>query len=831
MLYSLSKELFGHKGCVRCVCVLKDNRIVTGGLDNQIIIWKFTNDYWNQELHLLHHNKYILALESSDSKSSNEIHNIEFYSGGLDEVIYRLSANDGKIIATYKGHTSAICSIKELSKLNILVSGSWDGSARIWDITSSACKRILNGHQHAVAVSIISQPNYGKYFLLTGSQNKSLHLWEIPEAKLIKTISSSHDDIIRSIGISNNICNDSLVAITVSNDCTIKIWQLNLEPGYENCVLKNTKKYHNSFIFDVKFSKYHNERFFTASDDCNIAIWQLSDSFEITLLQNISLQSTVWNLAEMNNIDSFLSVSEDGVCRIWEACISDNDSNKFSVSKKLDYIEDMNRTGSSKYQNSHEENINLFIEAHDISQLNLIFAEQIGTIQIFKDGDDFKAYEWANNIWNFLGIVTGINDKTRKVKYFGDEYFNSGFYDLVAKVETEIECNYNEIPFNFGDSVLESAEKFCLREGINRKYCQAISISIINNIPMINRNVTSFNQSFEACFEFKLFKTFNIEGLISSFRKEQKAYSNQFCSKAFTNDTNFLLDVEIEYLNDFFLRLKNEVSNEANSITSFRIKSVEMDIIYKKLSNFIGNNSLSVPIIDLWRILAFNPQSSDIHKKSDQGWWLLALVLKVIDLISLDTLENPLTNESNEFRGSLFLICTRFLCNMFHNSTNKEVMLSKIQEIISTIDQSIIRLKERNIQLSSKENTNKNVAIVCLALMFNYIVALNNKNCNVINLRNSIIQFVCKLIPLMTSCDSLMKYVDEILHYQLLILTNNYYHLIKCDNYVDIYIIEDKYIDIISDLLLKHNNIISSSSKTLYYQLVISINLIKNRRN
>lgn len=829
MLYSLSKELVGHKGCVRCVCVLKDNRIVTGGLDNQIIIWKCTNNYWKQELHLLHHNKYILALESSNSKSSDKYCDIEFYSGGLDEIIYRLSANDGKIIATYKGHQSAICNIKELSKLNIFVSGSWDGSARIWDIASSTCKHILNGHQHAVAVSIISQPNNEKYFLLTGSQNKSLHLWEIPEAKLIKTISNSHDDIIRSIGISNHfIDNYSLVAITVSNDCTIKIWQLNLKSGYENCVLMNTKRYHSSFIFDVKFSNYHNERFFTASDDCNVAIWQLSDRFEITLLQNISLQSTVWNLAEMNDIDSLLTVSEDGVCRIWATNISDLESIKFSNSKKIDSIEDTNQTGSNEFQNN-EDSTDLFVEAHDISQLDLVSAEQIGTIQIFKDGDDFKAYEWTNNIWNLLGIISGINDKTKKVKYLGDEYFDCGFYDLVINVQIGIDCNSNKIPFNFGDSVIESAEKFCLREGINRKYCQAIINSIINNIPIINDSVKSFNQSFEACFEFKLFKTFNIDGLISSFKKEQRSYSNELCnSKSCTYNTGFLLDMEIEHLNDFFLRLKNEVSNEVNSVASFQIKSLEMDIIYKKLSLFIGNNSLSIPIIDLWRILAFNPQSSDIHKKSDKGWWLLALILKVIDLISLDALDNSFTNRNDEFRGSLFLICTRFLCNMFHNSTNKEVMLSKIQEIIFIIDQSITRLKERNIQLSSKENTNKNVIMSCLALMFNYIVALNNKNCNIVNSRNSIVQFVCKLIPL-ASCDNFMKYVDEFLHYQLLILTNNYYHLTKLDNYVDIYILEDKYIDMISDLLSKHNS--SNSSKTLYYQLVISINIMKNRRN
>ncbi|CUV05629.1 unnamed protein product [Cryptosporidium hominis] len=829
MLYILSKELTGHEGCARCVCVLKDNRIVTGGLDNQIIIWNYVENAWIQELHLLHHKSYVLALEPSDILLNEESHEILFYSGGLDKIIYRLSAKDGKILATYKGHKSTICSIKEHCELNILISGSWDGSAIIWDLTSSECKHTLNGHQHAVTVSIISQPISGKFFLLTGSQNKSLFLWKIPEAKLIKTIKNSHDDIIRSISISNNIFEkDSVVAITVSNDCAIKIWQLFLKSGSENCILKNTKKHHKSFIFDVKFSKFHTERFFTASDDCSVAIWKLSNNFEVILLQNITMTSTIWNITEMKDKDSILTVSEDGTCRIWiNSLVDDLELEKLTDSKKIDTTESHKCANSEDLQNNQEYNTNILNEVPEISQLNSIIAEKIGTVQIFKDTSKLKAYEWANCCWNYLGTITEINNLSSKVKYLGDKYFDSGLYDLVIKIEIDIVCNNNKVPFNFGNSVIELTEKFCLREGIDRKYCKAISNSIINGIHIVE-NATTFSELFESCFEFKLFKKFNIDSLIISFGKEQKAYLDQLNTKDRINldNTSYLLDAEIEHLNDFFIKLKSKICNETNSFTSFQIKYIEMEIIYKKLSNFIGNNSLSVPIIDLWRILALHPQSSDIHKKTDQGWWLLALILNVVDLISIDYLNYPSISGNNEFRGSLFLICIRFLCNMFHNSTNREAMLSKIQSIILKIDKSTTRFTERNFQLSLKENTNKNSIVACLAFMFNYIVALNNKNCAFVDSRNLIILYVCKFFPL-TRCGEFAEYVDEILHYQLLILTNNYYYLIKLESYSHIYIPEDKEIRTISNLILK----CSRSSKTLYYQLVTSLNIIKNGRN
>lgn len=828
MLYTLSEELKGHKGCARCICVLKDNRIVTGGLDNQIIIWNYVNNVWIQELQLLHHKKYVLSLEPSNTQLNNEYHEINFYSGGIDEIIYRLSAKDGRIFSTYKGHKSAICNIKELSEMNILISGSWDGSARIWDLKSSACKHILNSHQHAVTISIISQPNTSEFFLLTGSQNKSLFLWKIPEARLIKTIPNSHNDIIRSIGISKNIFeNETLAAITVSNDCTIKIWQLFLESGSENCILRNTKSHHESFIFDIKFSNIQTERFFTASDDCNVTVWKLENNFEVTLLQNIVLTSAVWNLAEMNGIDSILTVSEDGICRVWMACDTNLELQALSISKKLESIENSKYINYNNSQNN-QKNIKLN-DIHEINQLDSIIAEKIGTVQIFKDANELKAYEWSNNCWNFLGIITGINNQTRKVNYLGDKYFSYGLYDLVIEVETELNCNYNIIPFNFGDSIIESAEKFCLREGINIKYCKTIIDSIIKSITTVNNNViTAFNELFEPCFEFKLFKKFNIDNLTSSLTKEQKIYLNKFNHQTDINNTQYTLNVEIEHLNDFFLRLKNENCNETSSVTLSQIKSTEMDIIYKKLSIFIGNNSLSIPIIDLWRILALNPQSSDIHKKTDKGWWILALILRTVDSISFDYLNSPLTSE-NEFRGPLFLICIRFLCNMFQNSTNREVMLYKIHEIISNIDKSTARLTEINFKLSIKQITNKNAILACLAFMFNYIIALNNKNCSSMEPRNLIILYVCKLIPLMKH-DDFVKYVNEILHYQLLIFTNNYYHIIKFESYSDVYILEDQDIGIISDFISKYNKI-SSNSKTLYYHLVKSINIIKNSKN
>ena len=44
------------------------------------------------------------------------------------------------------------------------MSGSWDGTARVWDTKTGKCKYVLEGHSHAVSVLVL--PNG---IIITGS--------------------------------------------------------------------------------------------------------------------------------------------------------------------------------------------------------------------------------------------------------------------------------------------------------------------------------------------------------------------------------------------------------------------------------------------------------------------------------------------------------------------------------------------------------------------------------------------------------------------------------------------------------------------------------------
>ena len=99
-----------------------------------------------------------------------EINSNGFFSAGRDSKIF-LTDLYGEKQKEFKGHTNAVNSLSQ-SDPTFFVSGSWDGTAKVWDVATGECTNTLTGHAHAVTV--LSLP---KGIIITGSQNKKICIW------------------------------------------------------------------------------------------------------------------------------------------------------------------------------------------------------------------------------------------------------------------------------------------------------------------------------------------------------------------------------------------------------------------------------------------------------------------------------------------------------------------------------------------------------------------------------------------------------------------------------------------------------------------------------
>ncbi len=104
----------------------------------------------------------------------------------------------GKLVSLLKGHTNAVTSLAFSPDGRLLLSGSGDKNAILWDISQKRQLHTLHGHTdrlYAVAFTPDSKR------VVTGSDDHTLRLWRARDGGLIATL-KGHTDKVRAVAIS-----------------------------------------------------------------------------------------------------------------------------------------------------------------------------------------------------------------------------------------------------------------------------------------------------------------------------------------------------------------------------------------------------------------------------------------------------------------------------------------------------------------------------------------------------------------------------------------------------------------------------------------------------
>jgi WD40 repeat protein len=87
------------------------------------------------------------------------------FSGSTDKSISAWYADNGERLGTYAGHNGMVTSVDVSHNTAILASGAADGEARLWDVQSGACTRILKHSSKVTSVAF----SLGSQYLLTAN--------------------------------------------------------------------------------------------------------------------------------------------------------------------------------------------------------------------------------------------------------------------------------------------------------------------------------------------------------------------------------------------------------------------------------------------------------------------------------------------------------------------------------------------------------------------------------------------------------------------------------------------------------------------------------------
>ncbi|XP_016094025.1 transducin beta-like protein 3 isoform X2 [Sinocyclocheilus grahami] len=197
--------------------------------------------------------------------------------------VFELATNSCQILY---GHTDTILSIDVFRKGSMFASCAKDKSLRLWkmDLKSGHVHCVAQGSGHSNAVGSVACSRLKKGFLVSGSQDCTIKLWDLPDPlpdvgcepvlMTARLTERAHDKDVNSVTISPN---DKLLA-SGSQDRTAKLWSL------ADMSLLGVFRGHSRGVWCVQFSPV-DQVLATASADGSIKIWSIQ---EFSCLRDVS---------------------------------------------------------------------------------------------------------------------------------------------------------------------------------------------------------------------------------------------------------------------------------------------------------------------------------------------------------------------------------------------------------------------------------------------------------------------------------------------------------------------------------------------------------------
>ncbi|PWN28228.1 hypothetical protein BDZ90DRAFT_231979 [Jaminaea rosea] len=178
-------------------------------------------------------------------------------------------------IRTLKGHTDGIMCLQFNESLShppfpVVITGSYDRTARIWNMDTGEELRVLKGHTRGVRCLQFDEAK-----LITGSMDRTLKIWNWRTGALVRTL-EGHTEGIVCLNF-----NDHLLA-SGSADSNIKIW--NFKTGQCFTLKGHTDWVNSVWLWSGPQPKHRsadsdgaeNTFLFSASDDGTIRLWDLA---------------------------------------------------------------------------------------------------------------------------------------------------------------------------------------------------------------------------------------------------------------------------------------------------------------------------------------------------------------------------------------------------------------------------------------------------------------------------------------------------------------------------------------------------------------------------
>lgn len=225
----------GHTSTVRCLQILPVSKlapglqdcshvIITGSRDSTLRVWKMPSAEHDTSTSVVttnssspteRHNPFFVRTLSGHTQSVRALaaeHDV-LVSGSYDCSVRIWQISSGRCLHRLNGHSQKVYSVVLDMKQNRCISGSMDCKVKIWDITTGSCTYTLEGHTSLVGLLSLSHER-----LVSAAADSTLRIWNPKNGKCIETL-TAHTGAITCFQ------HDADKVISGS-DGTLKLWDL-----------------------------------------------------------------------------------------------------------------------------------------------------------------------------------------------------------------------------------------------------------------------------------------------------------------------------------------------------------------------------------------------------------------------------------------------------------------------------------------------------------------------------------------------------------------------------------------------------------------------------
>ena len=208
-------------------------------------------------------------------------------------------------IASLTGHTDRVHAVAFSPDGHTLLSGSYDGTARLWNMaTHRQIGAPLNGHGEVYSVAFSPHGNV----VATGAEDTMVRLWDVATHRQIGAPLNGHDGEINAVAFSPD---GKILATGGADDGVVRLWNATTHRQIGAPLLG-----HSGVVYSVAFS-HDGKVLASGAADGTVRLWDVASHRQIGA-PLLGHSGVVYSVAFSHDGKILATGGADGIIRLWD---------------------------------------------------------------------------------------------------------------------------------------------------------------------------------------------------------------------------------------------------------------------------------------------------------------------------------------------------------------------------------------------------------------------------------------------------------------------------------------------------------------------------------